>query len=144
DTRRRLARRGAAAAAIVADAVLCVIGVVGVAGTILVLDLPIVLRSLIDVVDEDPDRRSGRHLTARRFVDHHAGEDARLVRLAALGGEARAAGPAPVEIGLDVGRLQRNERRAAVDDTPYSWPVTFAEGGDAEKAPETVMGHCGT
>ena len=144
DPRRRLARRGAAAAAIVADAVFCVIGIVGVAGTVLVLDLAIVLRPLIDVVDEDSDRRSGRHLPARGLVDHHAGEDARLVRLAALGGEARDAGPAPVEFGLDVGRFERNSRRAAVDDAPDPRAMTFAEGGDAEEAPETVVGHGGT
>ena len=144
DARRRLARRGAPAAAIVADAVFCVIDVVGVAGTVLVLDLAIVLRPLIDVVDED--RRSA-------FRSSPAGRSSSSIitpeRMRASSGSRRwvvkrdVAGPAPVEIGLDVGRLERNSRRAAVDDAPDPRPVTFAEGGDAEEVPETVMGHGG-
>ena len=80
---------------------------------------------------------------ASRLVDHHAGEDARLVRLAPLGGEARAAGPAPVELDLDVGRFERDSRRAAVDDAPDPCAMTFAEGGDTKEMAEGVMGHGG-
>src|ERR1700722_15529230 len=43
DTRRGFARRGAAAAAVVADAVFGPIGVIGVAGTELVLDRVVIL-----------------------------------------------------------------------------------------------------
>ena len=35
----------------------------------------------------------------------------------------------------------RNPRRAPVDDASYSRAMTFAEGGDAKKMPETVVGH---
>ena len=141
DARRRLARRRAPAAAIVADAVFRVVGVVGMAGTVLVLDVAVVLRALIDIVDQHADRRSGRHLPARRFVHHHAGENARLVRLAALRGEARRSRPPPVEFGLDVGGLERNARRAAVDDAADSRPVALAEGGDAKQMSESVVRH---
>src|SRR5277367_5739613 len=58
-TLRAIAPAATGAAAIVADPILCVIGVVRMAGAVLVLDLPVVLRPLIDIVDEDPDRRSG-------------------------------------------------------------------------------------
>src|SRR5271166_2208014 len=143
DSRGRLTRRGPAAAAIIADPVLRLIGVIGVTGTVLVLDFAVVLRPLIDVLYEHADRRSGRHLAAAAVIDHHAGKDARLIRLAALGGESRRAWPPPVEFGLDVGHRQWNPRRAPVDDAPYSRAMTFAEGGDAKKMPETVVGHGG-
>ena len=111
------------------------------AGTVLVLDVAIVLRALIDIVDEHADWRSRRHLAARRVVDHHAGEDARLVRLTALGGETGRSRPAPIKLSLDVRRLQGDARGTAVDDAPDSRPVTLAEGGDAEEVSESVMGH---
>ena len=93
------------------------------ARTILVLNVAVVLRSLIDVLDEDADRHPRRDLTARIVVHHHAGVDARLIRFAPLGGEARGSRPAPVEVGSDVGRLQRDSRRAAVDDATNSGAV---------------------
>ena len=66
---RRLARAGAPAAAIVADAVLGPVGVVGVAGAELVLDVGIILTALVDVVDDQRDRRAGRHLPAASSVN---------------------------------------------------------------------------
>src|SRR5262249_21991310 len=59
DAARRLARRGAAAAAIVADAVFLPVGVVGVARPEAVLDRAVVLRALVDIVDDERDRRAG-------------------------------------------------------------------------------------
>src|SRR6185437_6581711 len=141
DARGRLARRRAPAAAIVANAVLRLVGVIGVARAVLVLDVAIVLRSLIDIVDEDADRRSGRDLTAGLFIDHNAGENASLVRLAPLRGEARSSWPPPVEVGLNVGGFQGNARRAAVDDASDPRPVAFAEGREAEQMSEGVVGN---
>src|SRR5207302_10790676 len=95
---RGLARRLAAAAAIVAQPVFDVVGVVGVAGPVLVLDGGIVFRALVDIVDHEPDRGPGGDLRAGRFVVEHAREDAHLVGLLPLRREARLAGPALVEI----------------------------------------------
>ena len=89
---RRLARRRAARAPPIAHAIFGEIGVVGVARAELVLDLPIVLGARIDIVDLERDRRAGGHLRARRLVGEHAGEDAHLVGLLALGGVARLTG----------------------------------------------------
>ena len=86
----RLARRGAPAAAVVADAVLLPIGEVGVAGPELVLDVGVVLAALVDVVDDKRDRAC-RSSPAGRLVGEHAREDAHAVGLAALRGEARLA-----------------------------------------------------
>ena len=73
DARGGLARRGAAAAAIVADAVFFPIGVVGVAGAEAVGDVAVVLRALVDVLDHQLDRRAGR------LPLEDAGQDVHLV-----------------------------------------------------------------
>ena len=102
DPRRGLARRGAAAAAIIAQAVFGFIGEVGVAGTKLVLDLGIVFRALVGVLDQQRDRRARRDLRAGLRMRHHAGQDFDRIGLLAPGGEARLPGPAAIEIALDV------------------------------------------
>src|ERR1019366_6763535 len=102
DPRRGLARRGAPAAAIIGDAVFDVVGVAGVAGPVFVLDVGIVLRALIDILDQQHDRRAGGDLAAV-FAGEHPGHDLSRVRLLPLRREARLAGPPLVEITLDVG-----------------------------------------
>src|SRR5437764_1332394 len=64
-----LARRRAAAAAIVADAVLGPVGVVGVPRAEAVLDLAVILGALVLVLDQQADRRAGGQAL------EHAGED---------------------------------------------------------------------
>ena len=59
----------------------------------------------------------------------------------ALGGEARLAGTAAVEIVLDVLIGQRDQRRAAIDHAADRDPVAFAEGRDPEHVAEGVEGH---
>src|SRR5690606_27835377 len=107
------ARRGAAAAAIVADAVFRIVGVVGVAGPILAGDLAIVLRALIDIFDHHGNRRAGgdQHVA----VFQYAGKDLHFVGLAPLRHEARLARLAAVQLGLDVGEPETDAGRAAVD-----------------------------
>ena len=141
DPRRRLARRGAAAAAMVADAVFHLIGVVGVAGAVLPGDLAIVLGALVDILDQHRDRRAGRDHRRRRRPPEDAGEDLHLVGLAALGDEARLAGPALVEFALDVGAREADAGRAAVDHAAERGPVALAPGGDAKEMTEGVVRH---
>jgi hypothetical protein len=138
---RRLARTRAPRAAPVAQAVFGEIGVVGVARAELVLDVAVVLGPGIDVVDFQRDGRAGGHLLAACLIDKYAGEDAHLVRLLTLRRVARLAGLALVEIGLDVGNLDLNTRRAAIDHAANCRPVAFAPGGDAEQMAETVVRH---
>ena len=83
-------------------AVFNVVSIVGVARPILVLNVGIVLRALIDVVDEEGNRRAGCHLRAACLIDENAGKDFHRVGFLALRGVARLAGPAPVEIRLNV------------------------------------------
>ena len=85
-----------------------------------------ILRALILVFDQQTDRRAGGDAL------EHAGQDFDFVRFAALRGVARLAGPAALEIELDVGLGKRDAGRRAVDDAADRRAMTFAEGGDAE------------
>ncbi len=105
------------------------------AGAEAVSDLRIVLGADVLVLDEKRDRGAGGEPL------EHAGEDAHPVGLAALGGEARLAGTAAVEIGLDVGLGERDAGRAAVDHAADRRAVALAERGDAEEMAETVVRH---
>src|SRR5690606_54037 len=69
DAHRGFARGGAPAAAIIADAVLRLIGEVGMAGAVLLGDFRIILGALIDILDDEADRRAGGH------AFEHAGDD---------------------------------------------------------------------
>jgi hypothetical protein len=111
------------------------------AGPELVLDVGIILRALIGVLDQQRDRRARRHLRAGLRMGHHARENLHRVGFLALGGEARLAGAAAVEIVLDVLDGQRQQRRAAIDHAADRNPMAFAEGRDPEHVAEGVEGH---
>ena len=110
------------------------------AGAELVLDVGVVLAALVDVVDEERDRRAGGHLAAG-IVGEHAGQDAHGVGLAALRGEARLAGPALVQEHLNFLGRQGDAGRAAVDHAADRRPMALAPGGDAKQMAEGVVGH---
>jgi hypothetical protein len=112
-----------------------------VAGAVFVLDVGIILRALVDILDHQHDRRAGSDLLAAGLVGKHARHDLNRVRLLALGGEARLARPALVEILLDVGDLERDARRAAVDHAADRRPVAFAEAGETEEVTEGIERH---
>ncbi len=135
NTHRRLTRRGAAAAAIVAEAVFLRVGVVGMAGTERRGDVGVVLGFLVGVLDQKADGR------ARGPALEHAGEDFHHVVLATLRAELRGAGLAPVEVGLQVGLGQLESGWHAVDNGAEREAMRFAEGGDAEKFAYGVAGH---
>ncbi len=90
------------------------------------------------LLDEQRDRRAGRHLPALG-VGEHAGQDLDRVGFAALGREARLARLAAVEVDLDLLGGQRDAGRAAVDHAADGGPVAFAPGGHAEEMAERVV-----
>ena len=107
---RCLAGTGASAAPVVAKAVLRVERVVGVARAVLGLDLAVVLRTLVPVLDQKGDRRAGR------LALEHAGQDAALVRFVPLRRQSRLTRPAAVEVRLQIGLRQLETGRNAVED----------------------------
>src|SRR5690606_11989452 len=135
DPHRGLAGGGPSAAAIISEPVLLVVGVIRVARTVAVLDLLVIVRALVDVLDQQADRRAGR------FAFEHAREDTDAVRLATLRDEARLPGTPPIEILLNVLLGQRQTGRTAVDDATERRPVAFAEGRDRERLAERVARH---
>src|SRR5262249_2233259 len=140
DARRRLARAGPAATAIVADAVFLPVGIVGVAGPELVGDVGIVAAALVDVVDDDADGRAGGQLPTL-LVGENARQHPGRVGLAALCRKARLAGAPAVETDLDglCGKL--DARRAAIDDAAERWAVALTPSRDPKQVPERVVGH---
>src|SRR5258707_1175370 len=136
-----LARGLTPPAAIIAYAVFGIVGVIGVPGPVLVFDLGIILRALVDILDDERNRRSRGHLLAGRFVAKDAGEDFHLVRLVALRRETRLTGPPLVEIRLDVRLGQRDARRATVDHPTGSEAQAFAKRCDPYKVTESVERH---
>ncbi len=97
------------------------VGVIGVAGTVLVRDLGIVLRARVHVLDQERDRRSGSQLHAF-VIDESTGENLHLVRLAPLGYETRLSRLAAIEIGLDVGGRERDARWQPSTTQPIATP----------------------
>src|SRR5690606_41726650 len=99
------------------------------------LDAAVVVRPLVLVLDQEPDRRAGRN------AFEYARQDLYLVGLVTLGGVARTAGTAPLQVGLDVGRCEFESGRAAVDDAAHRGAVALAEGGHRKQEAEAVPGH---
>ena len=92
------------------------------AGPEFVLDLAVVLRALVDILDHQARWRAGCHLLPAVGVED-AGQDLHLIRFAALGGVPRLAGPALVEKRpADHPLVSGDARRAAVDDAPMAGP----------------------
>src|SRR5438128_8203681 len=135
DPHRRLARRGTPAAAIIADAVLVAIHVVGMSRAKRIGNVGVIFAALILVADEQRDRCPGRAAL------EYAGEDLHRVGFAPLRNMARGAGLAPVELALNVGGGELHAGRATIDDTTDGGTVRFAEGSDAKKFAEGIAGH---
>jgi len=106
-----------------------------VTGAELVLDVAVVLRPLVGVLDHQLDRRAGGD------AFEHARQDPHLIRLAALRGVFVLAGFAFVHPVLDHLFGDRHTGRAAVHRGPQSRPVAFAPGGHAEKMAKAVDRH---
>ena len=141
DTHGGLAGRRAAAAAIIADAVFHVIGVVRMAGPPFVADIAIILRAGIDILDQEADRCAGGDRTARTVILERAGQDTDLVGLLARGDMPARARAAQIQPGLEVVLGQGNAGRAAVDNRADGRSMAFAPGGDPEKVSERIVRH---
>ncbi len=123
---RRQPGRGSAPAARIADAVLVPVGIVGMARAEALGDVRVILAALVGVADQQGDGRA----RGTAFID--AGEDLHRIGLGALGDVAAGAGPAAVQVGLDVGLRQFHARRATVDHAANGRAVGFTEVGDCE------------
>src|SRR5690606_31732039 len=127
DTHYGFARRRPATATIVAEAIFLLIGVVSVPGAEAILDLVVVARTLIGVLDHHADRRAGGAAL------EHPRQDLHLIRLLALAGVPRRPGAPALELRLNVRLGQLQPRRATIDDAAERGPMAFAEGGDGEE-----------
>ena len=133
-----LARGGTAAAGDGADAVLGVVGEVGVRGAVGDLHLRVGLRPLVGVTDDDGDGR-----TEREAVGGDAREHFRRVAFLPLGDEGALAWSAAGQLAPEEGRVEGHAGRATVDDHAEGGAMAFAEGGDPETvAVDVAHGRC--
>jgi hypothetical protein len=95
-------------------------------------NIPVVPGALIDIADQQRDRRAGG------LAFEHAGKNFHLVRLAALCHMARGTWPAAIEVVLDIGRTQTQTGRATVDHAAHRRPMALAERRDCEQLSERV------
>src|SRR5690242_1455965 len=93
-----------------------------------VLDLLVVARTRVGVLDEDADGR------ARGLAFEHTGQDAHDVAFLALADELRGAGAAAIHVALQVGFSERQAGRTAIDYAAQRRAMAFAESGDGEQA----------
>ena len=136
DARRGLARRGAAAAAIVADAVFLPVGVVGVAGPETVLDRrrsPCERASSFSIMSEIGVPVVRPSNTPERICTWSVSRRCVVKRDWPGRGGRASAGCRP--------RRAADQRRHAVDDAADRRPVAFAPGGEAEERAEAVARH---
>ena len=82
------------------EAILMLVGVVGVSGPKAVLDALVIARTRIGVLDQQSDRRT------RTTAFEHAGQNAHRVALASLTDELRGARAAPIDILLQIRLLE--------------------------------------
>ena len=146
DRTRRHAHGGfprgrAAAAAIIPDSIFAVIGKVGVARPVGVLDRGVIFGALIGVLDQQRDRRSGRQLAFGFFIAKDAGKDFDKIGLLPRCRKARGAGTPPIEEDLDVSFFERDQGRAAIDDAADRNPMAFAESCHPEEMAKGIVRH---
>ena len=111
------------------------VGVVSVPWAEGVQDVAVVLAALVCVLDQQTDRRAG----GLAFVN--AGEDFDRIGLVALRHVPAGAGPAAVQVVLDVSFRQIHAGRAAVDHAANGQAVGFTKVGDREELSEGVAAH---
>ena len=102
-----------------------------------ILDVAIVTRPLVLVLDHQADRRAGG------LAFENARKNLNFVRLLALCGEARLAGLAPVQIELNVGFGNRDSWRCSINHTTNRRTVAFPPAGEPKGIAKTVAGHLG-
>jgi hypothetical protein len=106
-----------------------------VAGPKAILDLAVIAGTLVDVLDDEADRR------ARRAAFENAGQDPDRVGLRALGHEARATRSPALEIVLQIGLAERQVGRATRDDPAQGGAVTLTAARHREKTTESIASH---
>ena len=97
----------------------------------------VVLGALIGVLDHKRDRRAGGDAI------ENPGENPDLIQLPPLRRVARLAGPAPLQIPLQIVLRQRHPGRTAIDDAADRGTVTFTKTGDRKERSDGISRHGG-
>ena len=100
-----------------------------------VLDLVVVARARVGVLDQQPDRGTGGASL------EHAGEDAHHIGFLALADELRGAGATAVDVAREIGLGEFEPGRTTVHHAADRRTVALAEGRHLEKSTDGVTGH---
>src|SRR5690349_24673809 len=111
------------------------IGVVRVAGTEPILDLFVVARTRVRVLDENADRGPGG------LPLEHTRQDAHLVAFLALAHELRGAGATAVHVTLQIGFADFEPWRTTIDDAAQRGAVALAKRGHGEQTTDGITRH---
>ncbi len=131
-----LASRGPPATLPGPQAVLGIVGEVGVAGAVDVVPVLVATGTLVAIADHQ-----GQGGAQGPAILAQARQDLDGVGLLARGGQGALARTAAVQLGLDGGAVQWQSGRTAVDDAAHGRAVALAEGGDGEQGSEGIGGH---
>ena len=123
-------RAGASAALPVADAEFGLVSVIGVGGAEFRGHFAVSFRAGVLILHPHGNGR------AERFALERAGKNLHPVAFLARRDDGRLAGPAAVQVRLNIRLCQAQARRAAVNDHAHAAAVGFAPGGDAKKLSE--------
>ena len=126
DSVRRFTRARAPAAAIIANAIFGIISHIGMTGAVAALNLGIVFAALIDILNQQANRRTCG-LTFK-----YAREDFDLIKLLALGDIFARARAAFIQKGLNVSLTQINQRRATINHAANGGAMTFPPCGETK------------
>src|SRR5579875_2085796 len=135
DTTDGLAGAGAAAAAVIAQAILGIEGEISVSRTIFIFNIPVILTALVGVAKQDCNGR-----TVRQALED-AGPDLRHVLFLALRDDFRLAWPATAQVGQQIVHAQRHSGRATINDDSVTGTVADAAGGNAKQLSKSVAWH---
>src|SRR6185437_2657509 len=108
---------------------------ISVAGTILVLDVAVIVAALVGIAEQDRDGSAVRHAL------ENAGPDFRRVLFLTLGDEFRLPRPAAAQVGQQILHAQRQPRRATVDDDSIAGAMTDAARRDAKQVSKSIACH---
>ena len=130
--RHRFAGRRAAAAAVVAQAVAGLVGIVGMRGAEYVAQVVVVGRVLVLIAHDETDGAAGG------AAFEYAREYFHAVGLAARGGQGALSRPAAGQFGTDEIHVDGNAGGKAVDDAAKGGAVALAKGGEAQDVAKGV------
>lgn len=118
------------------DAVLLLVGVVGMGGSRVVVHLRVVMGSLVLVLNQHSDGSTQSLAVLGSALNSNS------VSLVSRSGESRLSGSSSGQLGLDIGLIEIHSGGDSIDNAADGLAVRLAVGGDLEKRAESAHFVC--